>query len=240
MICLKDVSLGYGRDVVVKNVDFMLSKGDFVALVGANGVGKSTLINTLVGILEPITGKVLLEFQTKRKNPFNDIGFSPQDQIMDWYMNVYDNIIQGPVLAGFPRKEAAKNCKKMIELLDITEISSSLVDHISGGQQQRVQIARELAKDPQIYILDEPTTGLDVETSERLFSFLKKRSRQGALILVSSHDLTLLENYADKLIFLDSGEQKYFGYLNDFLNGETSLREKYLKERGKHHGSKKF
>lgn len=79
MICLKDVSLGYGRDVVVKNVDFMLSKGDFVALVGANGVGKSTLINTLVGILEPITGKVLLEFQTKRKNPFNDIGFSPQD-----------------------------------------------------------------------------------------------------------------------------------------------------------------
>lgn len=240
MICLKDVSLGYGRDVVVKNVDFMLSKGDFVALVGANGVGKSTLINTLVGILEPITGKVLLEFQTKRKNPFNDIGFSPQDQIMDWYMNVYDNIIQGPVLAGFPRKEVAKNCKKMIELLDITEISSSLVDHISGGQQQRVQIARELAKDPQIYILDEPTTGLDVETSERLFSFLKKRSRQGALILVSSHDLTLLENYADKLIFLDNGEQKYFGYLNDFLNGETSLREKYLKERGKHHGSKKF
>lgn len=109
-----------------------------------------------------------------------------------------------------------------------------------GGQQQRVQIARELAKDPQIYILDEPTTGLDVETSERLFSFLKKRSRQGALILVSSHDLTLLENYADKLIFLDNGEQKYFGYLNDFLNGETSLREKYLKERGKHHGSKKF
>lgn len=155
-------------------------------------------------------------------------------------MNVYDNIIQGPVLAGFPRKEAAKNCKKMIELLDITEISLSPVDHISGGQQQRVQIARELAKDPQIYILDEPTTGLDVETSERLFSFLKKRSRQGALILVSSHDLTLLENYADKLIFLDSVEQKYFGYLNDFLNGETSLREKYLKERGKHHGSKKF
>ncbi|QCQ04885.1 ABC transporter ATP-binding protein [Ligilactobacillus animalis] len=240
MICLKGVSLGYGRDVVVKNVDFMLSRGDFVALVGANGVGKSTLINTLVGILEPIAGKVSLEFQTKRKNPFNDIGFSPQDQIMDWYMNVYDNIIQGPVLAGFSRKEAAKNCKKVIELLDITKISSSSVDHISGGQQQRVQIARELAKDPQIYILDEPTTGLDVETSERLFSFLKKRSQQGALILVSSHDLTLLENYADKLIFLDSGEQKYFGYLNDFLNGETSLREKYLKERGKHHGSKKF
>lgn len=240
MIYLKNVSLGYGRDIVVKNVDFMLGKGDFVALVGANGVGKSTLINILVGILEPITGKVLLEFQTKRKNPFNDIGFSPQDQIMDWYMNVYDNIIQGPVLAGFSRKEAAKNCKKVIELLDITKISSSPVDHISGGQQQRVQIARELAKDPQIYILDEPTTGLDVETSERLFSFLKKRSQQGALILVSSHDLTLLENYADKLIFLDSGEQKYFGYLNDFLNGETSLREKYLKERGKHHGSKKF
>lgn len=225
---------------MVKNVDFMLSRGDFVALVEANGVGKSTLINTLVGILEPIAGKVSLEFQTKRKNPFNDIGFSPQDQIMDWYMNVYDNIIQGPVLAGFSRKEAAKNCKKVIELLDITKISSSSVDHISGGQQQRVQIARELAKDPQIYILDEPTTGLDVETSERLFSFLKKRSQQGALILVSSHDLTLLENYADKLIFLDSGEQKYFGYLNDFLNGETSLREKYLKERGKHHGSKKF
>lgn len=240
MIYFSKVSLGYDATTVVKNVDFTLGKGEFVALVGANGAGKSTLMKTVVGILAPLAGEVSVDLHTTRKNPFNDIGFSPQNQIIDWYMNVYDNVFQGPLLVGFSKKEATRLCQQALELMDITKISDKQTDHISGGQQQRVQIARELAKKPQLYILDEPTTGLDVETSERLFSFLKKRSQEGALVLVSSHDLVLLENYAEKLLFLDEGKQKYFGSLQQFLAQGMSLREKYLQERTEEHGSDEF
>lgn len=106
------------------------------------------------------------------------------------------------------------------------------VDHISGGQQQRVQIAREIARKPKIYILDEPTTGLDVETGEKLFRYLQTEVKNGALVLTSSHDLTLLENYADQVLFINEHEQQFFGSLKDFLADGTSLRDKYLQERG--------
>ena len=105
------------------------------------------------------------------------------------------------------------------------------VDHISGGQQQRVQIAREIARKPKLYILDEPTTGLDIETAESLFNYLKKEVQTGATVLTSSHDLTLLEDYATQVLFINEHEQKYFGPLNTFLDEGISLREKYLKER---------
>ena len=232
MINFKETSLGHDGQRVIDKLNFTVDSGDFVALIGANGTGKSTLIKSLTGILAPLSGKITFNIQTERINPFNDIGISPQSQLLDWYMNVYDNVLAGPLLVGFPRKKAQQLVKQTLELMGLTALKTAPVDHISGGQQQRVQLARELAKKPQIYLLDEPTTGLDVETAEALFTYLKKQSEQGALVLVSSHDLTLLENYATKLIFLDAGKQKYFGTLADYLNDERSLREWYLQERG--------
>jgi hypothetical protein len=164
---------------------------------------------------------------------FNDVGFSPQSQLIDWYTNVLDNVIQGPLLAGYNLSTAQKYAKEALQLLDLYSLKDKAVDHISGGQQQRVQIAREIARKPKLYILDEPTTGLDVETSENLFKYLKKEVEKGALVLTSSHDLTLLEDYATQVLFINDHVQKYFGSLNNFLNDSTSLREKYLKERGK-------
>ena len=96
--------------------------------------------------------------------------------------------------------------------MDISDLSAKPVDHISGGQQQRVQIAREIARDPQVYILDEPTTGLDVETSENLFTYLKQKLMLESIVLTSSHDLTLL-SYTGHVLFLDDHEQKYFSPL---------------------------
>lgn len=231
MISANNLNIGYKDKVVVHDLSFSLDKGMFIALIGANGAGKSTLINSLIDVIPPVSGQISWKLKTDRVNPFNDVGFSPQSQLIDWYTSVYDNVYQGPLLAGFKPKEAQKTTKQALRLLDISDLSAKPVDHISGGQQQRVQIAREIAREPQVYILDEPTTGLDVETSENLFTYLKQKVDAGSMVLTSSHDLTLLESYASHVLFLDDHEQKYFGPLTDFLDSGTSLREKYLNER---------
>ena len=232
MLECNKLTIGYKDTVVVDEIDFSLKKGDFVALIGANGAGKSTLINTLTGIIQPLKGTVNWNIQTQSKNPFNAVGFSPQSQLIDWYTSVFDNVLQGPLLAGKRLSEVKKAAEFALKLLDIEKLKDKAVDHISGGQQQRVQIAREIARQPQVYILDEPTTGLDVETSEKLFLYLKAEVKKGALVLTSSHDLTLLEDYTDKILFINEHKQQFFGNLSDFLADGISLRAKYLKERG--------
>ncbi|MGX4645053.1 metal ABC transporter ATP-binding protein [Holzapfeliella sp. JNUCC 80] len=203
--------IGYGQKEVVNRLNFSLVEGDFVALVGSNGAGKSTLLNSLIGILPVISGELNWEGELQAKaNPMNHIGFSPQSQLMDWYTTAYDNVMLGPLLAGFTRAEATKKSEEALKLLDIYQLRKEPVDHLSGGQQQRVQIAREIARDPDIYLLDEPTTGLDVETAESLFTFLSQKAKEGRTILTSSHDLTLLDKYSDKILFIDSGQQRFF------------------------------
>ncbi len=224
-------SIGYDQQIIVNDLNFSLQNGDFIALIGPNGAGKSTLLNSLIGILPVIQGEIhWSDFDAK--NPFRITGFSPQTQIIDWYTTVFDNILQGPLLAGFSFHKAKSLVKQAAKLLDIENLLDSPVDHLSGGQQQRVQIAREIARQPHIYILDEPTTGLDVESAEQLFQYLKNRAAAGHLVIASSHDLTLLDEYVDKVLFIDQHQQIFFGSLKEFT-ADASLRDTYLKERDK-------
>lgn len=225
-------NIGYNQQIVVNNLNFSIQNGDFIALIGPNGAGKSTLLNSLIGVLPLIDGEInWKDFAVS--NPFRITGFSPQTQIIDWYTTVFDNILQGPLLAGFSFYEAKSLVKQAAKLLDIENLLDNPVDHLSGGQQQRVQIAREIARQPHIYILDEPTTGLDVESAEKLFQYLKNRANDGNLVIASSHDLTLLDEYVDKVLFIDQHQQIVFGSLREFT-ADASLRETYLKERDKH------
>lgn len=213
MITIKNLGVGYNGTSVINNLNCSLKEGQVTALVGPNGAGKSTLLKTLIGILPPISGNIAIDVDS-----FREIAFSAQSQVMDWYTNVRDNVSQGPLLSRQNRLQVKANAKMAMELLNILDLADKPVDHLSGGQQQRVQIAREIARSPQIYLLDEPTTGLDVESSEKLFSFLKQQALEGAVVLISSHDLTLVERYADQLLLIDEGAQKYFGEMETFLH----------------------
>lgn len=98
---------------------------------------------------------------------------------MDWYTNVWDNVYLGSQLAGIDAKTGKLLTEKALDLLSISDLKNKPVDALSGGQQQRVQIARSIVHQPDFYLLDEPTTGLDAETSNRLLSFLKKKQLKG-------------------------------------------------------------
>lgn len=214
---IKNTSLKYGDKYAIKDINLSIFSGDIIALVGHNGAGKSTLFNIIAGIQEPTTGSVDFNQSFIESRLFSTLGFSPQSQVMDWYTNVWDNVFLGSQLAGINSKEGKKLTEQALKLLNISDLKNKAVDALSGGQQQRVQIARAIVHQPDFYLLDEPTTGLDAETSNQLLSYLKNEALKGKAVFVSSHDLNLLEEYCDKLVLIDKGSILYSGDLNEFL-----------------------
>lgn len=189
-----------------------------MALMGMNGAGKSTLLNILHGTLSPEKGDVVFNEKSINKlNPYSSIGFSAQRLVADWFLTVWDNVFMGCLLAGIPYIQSKEMTRNALERVGLMDKINCQMDTLSGGQQQRIQIARAIAHSPQLYILDEPTTGLDAQYAEDIFSFLEQERQSGKTIITSSHDLYLLEKYCNKLIYLEKGRLIYFGDLHNFL-----------------------
>ena len=211
-----------GTDAGIQNITFDAHGGDLVAVVGRNGAGKSTLINLLSGVEKPQEGTISCSDDLT----YHDLGISPQKQSIDWYLNVFDNINLGVLLTGKDHAECKKATDKIAAVLDLQELYKRNPDSVSGGQQQRIQVARALVHDPEILFLDEPTVGLDYGYSTALFAYLKdKCEHEKKLIFVSSHDLSLLEDYCNKILFLEEGRQVFFGDIHEFLKAHQLVPE---------------
>lgn len=215
-----DVTVKYEDFVALDSVSIEISKGDFIGLLGSNGAGKSTFINTIVGLQPMYRGSV--EYNetelSNKQQPFSNIGFNPQTAVMDFYTTVKDNVILGLNLAGIFGSKADELCMQALDVLNLSDKKDKLVDSLSGGQLQRVQLARAIAHKPDFYILDEPTVGLDTESSDRFLSYLKDESNKGKTIIISSHDINLIERFCEKILFLKNKQISYWGTLEDFVN----------------------
>lgn len=221
---IENLTVKYGDKVALNDVSVLIKSGNFIGLLGSNGAGKSTFINAITGLQKITKGKITYNdrFLRNKKQPFASLGFSPQTQVMDWYTSVWDNVMIGLKLADKKREEVFALCESALKRVSLLEERERIVDTLSGGQQQRVQIARAIAHQPDIYILDEPTTGLDVETSEALLSYLKDQTALGKTVIVSSHDINLLESFCDEIIFLEHGNMEFFGTVDDFIKDENT------------------
>lgn len=215
MIECKNLRYTYkGTDKGIKDINLKIEKGNMIAIVGRNGAGKSTLLNIIMGLKNAQSGSIICDTDLT----YHDVGFCTQKQSIDWYLSVKDNILLGGLLSGMNQTDAKNKTNEIMELMDLSEYSKNLPDGLSGGQQQRLQVARALIHSPEFLILDEPTAGMDYIYSKRLFEYLKNEVGKGGTVLVSSHDLALLEDYCNKLLFLDTGKQIYYGNMMDFLN----------------------
>lgn len=219
-IYINNMTSLYSNGKGIKNVTLSINEGEFVAVLGHNGAGKSTLLNTLVGIKDYSYGEILIDYK------YNEIGFISQKQVIDWYLNVESNIRMEEI---FLQKNDDELYNKITELLELKPYLNDHIEDLSGGQLQRVGIARAIMKKPKLYILDEPTTGLDVYSSEKVMQYFKNEVSKDKIVLVSSHDLELIQKFCDRIIYIYDGNVKYDGAINDFIKNE-SLRDKILKE----------
>lgn len=219
-IYINNMTSLYSNGKGIKNVNLSINEGEFVAVLGHNGAGKSTLLNTLVGIKDYSNGEISIDYK------YNEIGFISQKQVIDWYLNVESNIRMEEI---FLQKKDDELYNKITELLELKPYLNDHIEDLSGGQLQRVGIARAIMKKPKLYILDEPTTGLDVYSSEKVMQYFKSEVSKGKIVLVSSHDLELIQKFCNRIIYIYDGNIKYDGAISDFIKDE-SLRDKILKE----------
>ena len=192
-----------------------LQPGKLIAILGPNGAGKSTLIHMLAQAIQPTEGRIDIF------RPDARVGWASQRTTIDWYLNTIENVMIGARLHGVSRRESRKRAQELLETLHLAEHATADVSMLSGGQQQRLQVARTLISDPDILLLDEPTASLDIEAADAVLGHLKRRTQDGALVLISSHDLGLLEQACDDVMFIHAGTLVAHQPLQAFLRTFT-------------------
>lgn len=214
LIQVDDVSFAYGNNVVLDHVSFVIDQGDYVGIIGPNGGGKTTLLKMLVGLLEPRSGKICFDGMTFRTfQRVSSIGYVPQRIAQDslsFPATVYEVVESGRTPLGkrfrWLGKEDHQAVEKALDMARVADLKYRLMSTLSGGQRQRVYVARALASNPRILLLDEPFVGIDVTTQQEFYAFLKELNKKQTLtILFVSHDIDIISEEVTSVLCLNRG-----------------------------------
>lgn len=204
----------YGQNMIFTDVNFNIKKGDFVSLIGANGSGKSTLLNILLGEKRPTTGEIkLFNKDIRYFNDWSKIGYVPQtgfglskDFPASCEEIVRTNLFSQIGLFKPAKKSHQDRVLEALDLVGMKDFAKKLIGELSGGQLQRVMIARVLVNNPDIMILDEPTTGIDAKTVELLYKLLWDLNTKNKITIVMvTHDAANTVDYTNRILCLEEG-----------------------------------
>ncbi|MFD5456734.1 ABC transporter ATP-binding protein [Streptomyces olivaceus] len=222
----EDLTLGYGDRTVIEGLDLTLAAGRITVIVGANACGKSTLLRSMSRLLAPRAGRVVLDGREVHRTPAKELartlGLLPQSPVTPEGITVLDLVGRGrhPHQRAFSRWTAKDDAAvaAALEATQTTDLMDRSVDDLSGGQRQRVWIARALAQQTDLLLLDEPTTFLDISHQVEVLDLLTDLNRtRGTTIVMVLHDLNLAARYADRLIALASGGLHAAGPTEDVM-----------------------
>jgi cobalamin transport system ATP-binding protein len=227
---IKALSFGYSNNLILKNISFEVEEGEFVSIIGPNGSGKSTLLKCITNINKPKSGDVFIEGikinDHKTKELAKKVAVVPQDTFIDFDFTVFDTVLMGrsPYISRFEREteEDFRITKEALKLTDTLGLRDRKISELSGGERQRVIIARALAQQPDIILLDEPTSHLDINHQMEVLNFLKELNKQNKMtLLIVIHDINLAARYSDKLVLLKDGEILDIGTPEDVITSEN-------------------
>lgn len=208
-VTVQDVTLSYGSVEALSDVSFRVEPGDVVSIVGPNGAGKSTLIRCINQLLCPDDGSVMLDGtdvrDLGRTERAKTLGYVPQDQGEQFPATVFDLVLMGrkPYIDWRPTAEDIDRVQTILAELDITDLASRDVTELSGGQRQKVVMARALAQEPNVLLLDEPTSNLDLKHQLQVLDIARQQANRGVVVVLVIHDLNLAARYSDKVILLN-------------------------------------
>lgn len=211
IIQVSNLNFSYGSQKVLKNLDFYINRGEFVGLIGSNGSGKSTFVKLLLDKLKSDSGEIRLFGQEINKfREYRRIGYVAQNSI-SMSNNFPATVLEIVKLGTYNNCGFLKYCSKTkamqaLEEVEMGQYADRLISNLSGGQKQRVMLAKALASDCELLILDEPTTGVDRTTSTHIYELLKKKCiEQNLTVLMVTHDSERASKYCSRILCLGSG-----------------------------------
>jgi len=231
MIEVRNISYAYGKKEVVKNVSFDAQPGECVGILGNNGSGKSTLITCLNKIRAPKTGSVCIGGQDTSKMSRTEtarrISYVAQKNEVS-QITVFDAVLMGrkPYIKWAISQEDIDICDATIEKMGMSEFSLRYVNELSGGELQKVMLARALVQQPQLLLLDEPTSNLDPKNQHEMLSLVRGLAAERSIsALIVIHDISLAMRYCDKFLFMKSGS--VFAYGGESIVTEETILSVY-------------
>ncbi|PIZ63152.1 multidrug ABC transporter ATP-binding protein [Candidatus Saccharibacteria bacterium CG_4_10_14_0_2_um_filter_52_9] len=238
IITAKNVVKQFGDIKAVDGISFDVKKGEIFAFLGPNGAGKSTTIKMLTTMLRPTSGRLQLAGHdvTKEQNyARKSFGIVFQDPSLDEELSAYENMELHAVLYEVPKAERQKRIQDLLELVELWSRKDSMIKTFSGGMRRRLEIARGLLHEPKILFLDEPTLGLDTQTRNLMWDYVRKLSQEkGMTIFFTTHYLDEAEAVAERIAIIDHGKIITTGTTAELCQqtGTKTLEAAYLKLTG--------
>ncbi len=228
MIRAENLCFSYGSRQVLRDVSFETEKGDFLAVLGPNGVGKSTLFRCVLGILKGYTGVIRVDERDirtlSRRQMAGLMSYIPQKHGTAFAYSVLDTVLMGTTheLGTFsaPKAKQIDQAQTALSQVGIADFADRKFTELSGGEQQMVMIARALSQQAGLLMMDEPTASLDYGNREKILSLLRDLTGQGYTVILSTHDPQHALSYSNKVLALKDGQVGAFGKTSDVLTSE--------------------
>jgi ABC-2 type transport system ATP-binding protein len=205
----------YGRTVALRGVTFDVPAGEIFGLLGPNGAGKSTLIRVLMDIIRPDAGTVRVFGEPRRREHLDRLGYLPEERGLYTKLRVIDVLTYFGALKGLTRADARQRALEWLERVELPHVASWKVDRLSKGMSQKVQIAGALLSDPELCVLDEPTTGLDPVNVRLVQDLLLERRRNGRTTILSTHHMNQVEALCDRVALIHKGQLMVYGAVDE-------------------------
>lgn len=225
-LIVNNLSFSYSDKQILDKISFSIEPGDFVCVLGKNGVGKSTLFKLLLGFLKKQEGQILIDNKDldhfNRKELAREIAYIPQYTTSAFNYSVFDTVLMGTTCRldtlGSPKAKEKKIAYDALKQFNISHLSHKYTDSISGGERQLVVLARAIAQGSKILILDEPTANLDYGNQVRVMETISKLKSDGYSIILSTHNPEQALWFSDKVMFLDEKKILAFGQTSEVVS----------------------
>jgi len=238
IIQIENMSFTYPDGTSALNkINMEILEGERAAIIGPNGAGKSTLFSHFNGILQPTSGLIKIDGEPasykrdeliKIRQKVGMVFQNPDDQLFS--PTVEEDVAFGPMNLGLPDDEVEKRVEESLAVVGMNGTERKAPHHLSGGQKKRVAIAGILAMQPEIMVLDEPTTGLDPKGVKQVMDILYDLNQKGMSIIISSHDVEMVTEFANKIFVLHEGEIIKQGTTEDIFNDPETLQKAHLRQ----------
>src|SRR5699024_5770841 len=204
------------KDVnVLNDISFDVRKGEIMAVLGPNGAGKSTTIRNIMGIIYPDEGTITFHHSRQGEIPRHNIGYLPEERGLYKNVKVMDILLYLADLKDYPLQKAKERALTYLKKFDLEGKENTSIDELSKGMGQKVQFISSIIHEPELLILDEPFSGLDPVSQDLFKKEIRNLANDGTAILLSSHQMNLVEQMCDRLFMINKGKRVIYGHIND-------------------------